>query len=306
VRIKTAKLDSIFSERLLYRVGEALRNSGEYPMDDQDTKQFENRRREIHEALIEQLQEAAKPESELPDPLKTLRASIDETKERIAEKERVSEAATDVMSVEDLRKHFESLKKLRRSLAEMERKLERAEAEEQDQEEAKGKLPEVYERWHSMPIAAKQRFIRVATARVTLDEIVTSWLKLTVEWSPVVGKDLMDEVYIWTTAGKGWTDKEKDILREHYATASRDWLMEQLPDRSWDTIAAKGQELGIKRLHIRYQKCILPDAPISINDWKFVQENELPLEEMLAKRAYWKEYVSFPIKDNRERESKLC
>ena len=171
-RIKVGKLDAIFSERLHYRVGEALKNTGENPVDEEGTEVLESRRREIHTQLIATLEDAEEMEHERSDPLAALRNSIAETHKKIAEKERVSEVATHVMDTVDLRKHFESLKKLRRSLTEMKRKLERAGIEESEREGAMGKFPEVYERWPQMALESKQRFIRVATSRVSLDEMM--------------------------------------------------------------------------------------------------------------------------------------
>ena len=60
---------------------------------------------------------------------------------------------------------------------------------------------------------------------------------------------MIDEGYIWTTAGKRWTDEEERLAREHYATAERGWLMEQLPERGWDAIIAKAALLGSERSH---------------------------------------------------------
>jgi hypothetical protein len=139
----------------------------------------------------------------------------------------------------------------------------------------------------------------VATERVSLDEIMTGWLKLTVEWSPILGGNLVDEVYIWTEASVEWTEDEKRILWEHYATALQDQLMQQLPTRSWGAIARMGGTLPVVRSQAPTKRFNLP----SVNDRKIMQENELPLEEMLRKRVYWKEYVSLPQRDNNEARS---
>jgi hypothetical protein len=197
VRVRADWIDSIFSERLRYRVGEALKSSGEYPLEEEDIEELEKRRQEIHTHLVKTLEYAEQGEDSQSDPLATLRNSINETKRKIAEKVRVSEAATEEMDEEDLKNHFASLKKLRRYLAEMESKLNKA--EEEAQEEAMGRMPEVYERWENMKMENKQRFIRAATERVILDPVQGGWLRLKIEWSPLMGGNLVDVAYIWTT-----------------------------------------------------------------------------------------------------------
>jgi hypothetical protein len=36
-------------------------------------------------------------------------------------------------------------------------------------------------------------------------------------------------------------------MRDHYKTADRQWILEQLPDRGWDSIVAKASKLGLGR-----------------------------------------------------------
>ncbi|MBV9706165.1 MAG: hypothetical protein JO125_02000, partial [Chloroflexi bacterium] len=105
------------------------------------------------------------------------------------------------------------------------------------------------------------------------------------------------------TAGKRWTDEEERLLREHYATAERGWLMEQLPERGWDSIVAKAVLLGAERSHsIGYwtgkKTDAVPSIRLSVHDWRFMQANDIPADIVLESRAYWKEYVSLPIEAN--------
>ncbi len=207
------------------------------------------------------------------------------------------------MSGEDLRQHYAALKRLRTNLAAMQQKLDRLDTEELGQAEAKQKLPEVYERWAGISLEAKQRFIRAATSRIALDNLEVGWAKLTIEWSPLLGRDIIDEAYIWTIAGKRWTEAEKQLLKEHYATAERGWLMEQLPDRGWDAITVKAGLWGFKRSHsVGYRTGnstnVVPWIRLSVNDWRFIQENALDVEAVLQKRVCWREYVGLPIEAN--------
>lgn len=44
-----------------------------------------------------------------------------------------------------------------------------------------------------------------------------------------------------------WTQKEIEILKEHYTYASKEELLELLPKRSWHAIQNKALKLGLKR-----------------------------------------------------------
>jgi hypothetical protein len=301
IAINSSTIDGIFSERLHSRVREVLYNIGEYPLDEEDMEGLESKRREINTHLLTTLEEIEKePEEKRSDPSENLRNAIQETKIAIAEKERVSEHGTRSMHPVDIERHFASLAKLRRSLDEMEKKLERAETEEQDREQVMQKLPEVYEKWGKMDIEEKRRFIRVATTRISLDKLATGWLKFIIEWSPVLGGNLVDEAYIWKVqGGTDWTMEEEQTVREHYLTTSRQWLMQQLPERTWQGIASRGQAIHRKA---RKPFPFAPPAPgfptdsylsrkISLNDWQVIQSNELPLDVIFKERVFWREYI---------------
>jgi DNA invertase Pin-like site-specific DNA recombinase len=303
LRIGVDRLDGIFSERLVYRVGEALKQRASTLAGSEQAAQLEQTYATINHQLDQTLQEAERSQDGQPDPQTALEASIAETKKRIAEKERVGHEASSEMSGEDLRQHYAALKRLRTNLAAMQQKLDRLSTEELEQAEAKQKLPEVHDRWAGMSFESKQRFIRAATSRIVLDDMEVGWARLTIEWSPLLGGDIIDEAYIWTIAGKRWTEEEKQLLREHYATAERSWLLEQLPDRGWDAITVKAGLLGAERSHsvgywARESTNVGPSLRLSVNDWRFIQEHEIDAEEVLQKRVYWREYVGLPIEAN--------
>ncbi len=312
VRIMVDKLDRLFSERLVYRVGEALKHSVDSLVDNEQSVELEYTYTTVNQQLDRTLQEVEQSQDEHVDPRTALEKSIHETQKQIAEKERVGDEASSTMSGEDLRRHFETLKRLRVSLAAMQKKLDQLGADEREQAEAKKKLPEVHKRWAAMSLESKRRFIRAATSRITLDELRAGWLKFVIEWSPLLGGDVMDvidEAYIWTTAGKRWSEDEERIIHDHYTSAERDWLLEQLPERAWESITAKAALLGAERSHsIGYwtgKISIVPSVQLSVSDWQFMQDNAIPAEIVLRKRVYWREYVSLPMEANSESLSKF-
>jgi hypothetical protein len=304
VSINVNRLDTIFSERLLYRMREVLENESSFFLNEEsETLQLENRRREIHSELVKRLDETEQLEGEKPTLITQLKASIAETNAKIADKERKLDVAGNVMSDKDLQDTYAALKRLRLNLATMEKKLDQIAQEEGERQQAKKELPEIYAKWSSMNIEAKQRLIRVATSQITLDSILPGWLKLTIEWSPLLGGNLIDEAYIWNPNGSdtAWSEEEKHILQEYYLTASRQQLLELLPRRSWIAINSKGRLSGIKRPWSKadLERSVKSEL-ISLVEWNFIQEYDLPAEELLDKRVYWREYIGSPVLGNSE------
>src|SRR5258708_4407921 len=63
-------------------------------------------------------------------------------------------------------------------------------------------------------------------------------------------------------SAKLWKPKENDILRKFFTKASRQELLELLPQRSWGAIVARGERLGLKR------KINRPKLPVDENYFK--------------------------------------
>ncbi len=282
-RISVSRLDRYFSERLLHRIEEALKRNAAAAEDHGRDAQLEEAYTTANQQLGRQLEEVSEePQDDQLSPRSVLESSILETKARIAERERIGHEASSEMSGEDLRQHYAALKRLRIS-----------------------KLPTIHERWETMLLGSKQRFIRAATASITLDELREGWLKLTIVWAPLLGADIIDEAYIWIMGGKAWTPEEEEIIRQHYSSAERGWLMEQLPERAWESILTKARLVGAQRsLTVGHQagkfKDTVPNERLSVNDWRFMQDSVVPPEPILKNRIYWREYVSLPIGANND------
>jgi len=92
-------------------------------------------------------------------------------------------------------------------------------------------------------------------------------------------------------------------VSEHYKAADRQWLLEQLPDRGWESIVIKASLLGLGRTYpqrniVSTQTEMVAAAVFSMKDRRFMQKNEIPMEIILQTRIYWREYVSLPIEAN--------
>src|SRR5437764_9138783 len=95
--------------------------------------------------------------------------------------------------------------------------------------------------------------------KVVIDPKAPHFYTMAIHWSdPEWG---IDELLCYrdASASNRWSKEEEAIVREHYETASMDVLLHLLPKRSFTTIRAKGQDLGIRRKYQRY----LGDLPES-------------------------------------------
>ncbi len=295
-RLNAARLDDLFSERIVYRAGQALRSANNVPSE----QPLESARQAIHAQILGTLDKVEQEKNEQKNPLENLEKQMAETKARIAEKDRITEFGTSAMDETDLKRHFQSLKNLRLSLAEMEKKIDQMEKEKQDKAEAKNKLPAVYTTWDSMDMEEKQRFIRVATSEITLDEIATGWFKLSIAWAPllnndIAGETLIDEAYVFSPKGcdSAWTEEELLLLKEHYATAPRSWLMEAIHQRSWNAIRRMAQKKNIiGRPNVRRSgKEDKLSLWLSVSDIQFLRDEDICTEAILAQGVVWKEYI---------------
>lgn len=297
ISVKT--LDQFVSERLLYRIGETLQKVEEYPEDSQ-AQWIEETRTAVHLQLAEKVERVQADDQQQNDPHQALRDSIAETQVKIAEKERHIDTAGPVMSNYDLKRNYEALARLRANLSEMENKLKWLAEEVQKQEKVREELPGIYHHWHSMTLEGRQRSIRMTTANITFASMGSRWFRLTIEWSPAMGiGTIKDVAIIWAPyGGDRWTEEEKGILDEHYLTASKEKLLELLPERCWNAIWKKGERISHRgRDCMNPRKRELPANRFSHNEWAFLYEHELPADQIVHNEIYWREYVEVPYLD---------
>src|ERR1051326_5270595 len=86
------------------------------------------------------------------------------------------------------------------------------------------------------------------TLSVILEAVSPRVWKLIITWrDPAWGRDEIVSLRLDSNPGRAWTDEERAILREHYATATRRQLLELLPFRSWIGIRAIAYEMKVRR-----------------------------------------------------------
>lgn len=152
-------------------------------------------------------------------------------------------------------------------------KLQQAQADkariQQKLEKARRSVKTAKDRWQSWSLEDKRSFIHVATESITLEEIAAGWLKISVQWSSVLGGMLYD-FYMWRVSGTLWSDEERDLLRKHYPTAKRVELLNMLPTRSWRAIIGVAWQLRLRRL-ASPDKLPIPDT-MSLSDVDVFEE----------------------------------
>jgi len=75
------------------------------------------------------------------------------------------------------------------------------------------------------------------------------WVKDLAKFFPRRNKDIIvaKALSLGLPSAKLWQPEENNILRQHFAEASKEKLLKILPKRSWLAILAQGERLGLKR-----------------------------------------------------------
>lgn len=194
--------------------------------------------------------------------LSTVDTSADETGKEIARIERRLDVAQDTMNDEDIRKNYEKLRRLRVQLADLEKKQAKKRVSDEEMREAAHDVASLPESWQEMKLERKRRFISLVTEAIELETLTERWLRLRITWTPYFQHSVIDECYIFQHyAGKTWSDEEKAIVREHYPTASRAWLLEKLPARSWQSMTQQASKMSLPRT----KRCNETDLPMNMS-----------------------------------------
>ena len=218
------------------------------------------------------------------------------TRQELARVERALRTSADVMDDNELRETYAKQARLLKRQAGLVKAQEQKARLEREREQAKNDMQDAPSKWEKWDLEKRRQFIRLVTEAITLEEIAEGWLRLTLVWSPIMGfiypmegtMRAMDIAYLWRAAGSEWTTEEVDVLRKHYATATRGELQRMLPARSWVGIVRKSETMrragtiGLSRPFSRSDLDIPPD--VSLRDLEIVAQYAL----QPGKRVQWK------------------
>lgn len=154
----------------------------------------------------------------------------------------------DLMTDNELRENRQARARLTKDIAAMEKKKDEAQATLQDVLSIEKLLQDGYAAWVELPLERQRRFIRLVTKAIVLEELEGDWLKLTVRWQPYPSYSFADTCLIYRqNAGKEWTEREDMLLLRWYSKASRAYLLDKLPNRTWAAITSRASNRKLKR-----------------------------------------------------------
>jgi DNA invertase Pin-like site-specific DNA recombinase len=215
------------------------------------------------------------------------------TNQELAKVERALRTSADVMDDNELRENYAKKARLLKRVTELGRLREHGEQLAREREQAKGDIESAATKWRGWSLEKRRQFIRLVTDSITLEEIASGWLRVTLVWSPVMGfynselenydtLRMQDIGYIWRTSGSQWTSEEMDTLVTYYPNSPRSELLHLLPSRSWLSIVAKAGKLNVTRLYTKHEHMDMPE------DTSLTDEQVLS-EFMLGRaRVQWK------------------
>lgn len=261
-------LDTLFTERLLMR---------------------------LH--LLQHVEERARrlfPDVKLPGTMEELdqeeqvqssiQSDIDDLVSEIARLERALRVASKSMDDETLDSTYATLASMRQRKARLEHVQEQETRLQAELEQARRDIPSAANKWESWPLERRRRFVHLVTQSITLEMLAPGWLRMTIEWCPLLEVSSVDTCYLRRPSGNHWTDQGLQTIRELYPTASRLALLRLFPHRSWSAIRQAAKRMGIRR----------PDRPndtglpvsVSLVDVRVAEEFGLCLDEP-DKRVWW-------------------
>ncbi len=296
--IQVKDLDAIFTERVLIhlKVAHAWKALGtSYTVQPPEAAEWVNAMLAQQNAIVEHFQA-------LQQGVQASLVSVDDSITRV--ERRIISLKGDLdenpgMAQEDRNDVYAALKNLRAQLVDLQNKKTREREVAADIKVAKDLMLEVERGWEEMEFEKKQRFARIATKQIVLEPITDGWMKLTVQWSPVLRLQHYDAAYIWRQTGSSspWTPEEIAVVKEYYTTAKRSWLLAQLPKRTWAGFKAQALRLGLHRPVQLWQN----DS--GLFDWMCLEDRHVMLEyglepEKPDQHVWWREEMALDDADS--------
>jgi len=209
------------------------------------------------------------------------------TKQELASVQRALQFQ-DSMSDERLEETLKKEKRLIKRHAELVQVQAHGERLARQREQAKEDIETAAVKWSKWSLEKRRSFIRMATDIITLEELASGWLRLTLVWSPIMGfispitssTRAVDTAYIWRQAGSQWSEDGLALLRQHYPTMTRPELLHVFPNRSWQAIVSKAINEHITKTVIKRNDGLEVPTNTSLTDLAVINEFMLEAEKM--------------------------
>ncbi len=208
----------------------------------------------------------------------------------IADRQAVMAALGTKIDKETAEQYNEDIINARANLNALQAKKKEANAEEQDLKDLCTEL------WNFRNHGKKtnerlQRFIKLATDVVSVDEYSSHFIRLTVIWcTPFAQKDVC---YFYREDGgrNGWSEEDEADLAALYPSADRLDIMQRFPTKTWLCIMSYANDRHIQRNTNRNSSGI-NDRSLSLADWELLQQYGWNRE----KSAHW--LIDMPLSEN--------
>jgi hypothetical protein len=287
--ITTRELDDIVEARLLHWLGIADKRGSDWlsiqerVVDDKWLVSSPVIGGESPIVAMDSIKQREQPKSTLAD-------LLEETVQKLASVQRALRFQ-DSMSDERLEETLKKESRLIRRRGELAQAIQQEQVLAKKREQARDDIDTAYAKWSKWTIEEKRSFIRLVTDYITLEEIASGWLRLTVGWSSLMGfissdtrtLQAVDIGYVWRQSGTLWTEIEENTIRELYPHAARTEILHTLPNRSWSSIRARARRLdaSLHRYNLSKEQTGIPDD-MSLSDIAIL--NEFMLE---PERVQW-------------------
>ncbi len=133
-----------------------------------------------------------------------------------------------------------------------------------------------------------RRFIRLACESVELGEYSGHVLTLTIRWRAPFAQTDVCYIYRQEAGRQQWGKADEQILRDLYPEADRLTILQALPTRSWQSITAWANDLGIKR-HTLLNTSGIHDTRLCWLDAQLLQAHDWSIDEKETQThtAWW-------------------
>jgi DNA invertase Pin-like site-specific DNA recombinase len=130
--------------------------------------------------------------------------------------------------------------------------------------------------WNRYPFEDRQALVALLIRRVPLEYLSPRFLRIIIEWKEFPTDTGIIQRPI--TCSFRWTPEEDQIIREIYATARPQELLDAFPRRPWEGIRNRAAELKVVRPLSAREK--IPYRNISKEDVQIAEQYGIPLEEI--------------------------
>jgi hypothetical protein len=141
-----------------------------------------------------------------------------------------------------------------------------------------------------MTIEQKRAVVRLMTVSITLDVLSMRFMKVIIEWNPIVsaGMNLIEYVIVLrgNGAGHAWTPEEDAVVQEMYPYQPRWDILCALPRRTWQAVINRASDFHLTRINRALGAVDIGDGT-SIEDMLAMQEYCITQEQIRAGVKAW-------------------